>query len=316
MKQALTLYSTIASAEELNESERLELLKIAVLGGLDGREISQRLGLEQEVIEAWEKIYFDVRGMREAVGWIHLQVIQPERNVGREDLAARLKLVAAVGPLGARAVLDLGSRAPLDEGQRLFDRRLKLHLKFDAAVEMSIESNREKMFFLRTYADMRHQENHLRCQEQRLQRRCQEALDRLELRKIRLELAHKRAERREAARDRREQERRLIREAKAKLAQNDAARRKSIQVAEALAAAARATAGPLAQLTWHKATVETTTTVSTLAALSLVYSNEPRDLLLPAVTPDTSLLQRAGGWDGIVVEGNSIPTQELVVVLA
>ena len=289
------------------------MLKIAALGGLDGREISQRLRLEEQIVEAWEKIYFDVRGMREAVDWIHLQVIKPEQTAGHDDLAARLKFAVAVGPLGARAVLDLDSRAPLNAGQRLFDRRLKLHLKFDAAAGLSMQSNREKMFFLRTYIGLRGQENRLRLQEQRLQRRCQEALDKQESAKIRLELAHKRAERREAARTHREQERRLIWEAKAKLAQNEAARRRATQAAEAAEAAARATASPLAQLTWHKSGAENTTTGLTQVALSLVYGDSSRDL---PVKSNAALPKSTVSWDPVSGDRHASPIEEPVAVPA
>jgi hypothetical protein len=272
MQQALALYPKIASAEELNGSDKLDLLKVAVLAGLDGREIARRLGSEEAVVDAWEKIYFDVRGMREAVSWIHFRVIVPERTAGREDLAARLKFVAAVGASGARAVLDLDTRAPLDEGQRLFDRRLKLFLKAEVAAEAPVQSDREKMFFLRTYADMQLQENRLRLQEQKIQQRCRADLEKQELAKIRLEFAHQRAERNAAARDRRERERRLIREAKAKLWRSEAARRKAMHMAEA----ARATVGPLAQLRWHKGAVDTSMSVSTLPLCPCSTTTSPQ----------------------------------------
>jgi hypothetical protein len=235
--------------------------------------------------------------MHDAVGWIHWKVIEPERKAGRHELAARLKFVASAGPPGARAVLDLDTRVPLDEGQRLYDRRLKLFLKAEAAVELPIDSNRERMFFLRTYADIRLRENRLRLDEQRLQRRCHAALDKQELAKIRLELAHQRAERREAARERRERERRLIREAKAELRRSEAARREAAYVAEAQAAAARATVGPLAQLRWHKGTPDASMPVSSL----------------PLSPCSTITSPQACCWQHeIVDEGNGMPTGEMV----
>ncbi len=72
--------------------------------------------------------YDDVRGCRNAVGWFAAHVIGPELAAGRSELAAKLKLVAAVGPVGAQAVLDVGSRVPVTAGEHLFQRKLRLHL--------------------------------------------------------------------------------------------------------------------------------------------------------------------------------------------
>ena len=86
VQQALARYPAIAGAEALNRTDQANMLKIAVLGGLDAAEIRQRLGVEAAVLDGWEKIYFDVRDMREAVQWIEAQVIEPERAAGHDEL--------------------------------------------------------------------------------------------------------------------------------------------------------------------------------------------------------------------------------------
>jgi hypothetical protein len=310
LRQAIALYPMIARAEALHESDKVDLLKVAVLGGLEGREIAERLRLDAGVIDVWEKIYFDVREMREAVGWIHVQVIEPERAAGRENLVARLKFATAVGPVGARAVLDLDTRIPLNEGQRLFDRRLKLHLKCDAAAEMTIETNREKMFFIRTYVHQQVEQDRLQLRERELSQRCQESLDKYEHAKIRRELVQERAERREAARERREREQQLIREAKATLWHQEVARCTARLTAEANAAAARAQASPLAELKWHKGTAE-------MAAPSpSIVERKATNILLPVVSQDASLPLGVKACGDILADDNTVTSTEPVAVPA
>ena len=65
--------------------------------------------------------------------------------------------------------------------QRLYNQRLTLQLKFSAAANLSVDTDREKMFFLRTYAEMQYKENRLRLAERKLALHCQEALNRKEL---------------------------------------------------------------------------------------------------------------------------------------
>ena len=209
-QQAIEKYPLIARAEELNSNEALTAqLKIAVLGGLDGPEIASRFSLESQLLDTWEKLFFDARGRRQHVGWVQAHIVIPAQRADGLELAARLKLVAAAGPVAARAVLDCDSRVPIEEGKRLFDRRLKLSLKFDAACSMPLDSDRDRLAFLRMHVEMMGREQNLRLQERKLEQRCRKALDQHELAKLRLEFAREREAKRAAARARREEERAL-----------------------------------------------------------------------------------------------------------
>ena len=71
LRQAQAVYPNVAAAEKLNDDLwKTGHLKVAVLGGLDLMEISQRFGIDQPVLDTWEKTFYDVRGLREATGWI------------------------------------------------------------------------------------------------------------------------------------------------------------------------------------------------------------------------------------------------------
>ena len=250
-QQAVAKYPLIAKAEELQKNEVLTgQLQIAVLGELDQPEMEHRFGVEQTVLETWEKLYFAVRGQRGLTGWVHTEIICPAQRDGKVELASRLKLVAAAGPVAARAILDCDSRVPLQEGERLFDRRLKLHLKFDAACDMPFKSDRDRMAFVRLHVEMKGQEQKLQLQERKLQQRCREASNKHELATMRLELARERDERRAAAQARRDEERALVRQGARISKELEAEQRRAERQAERDAAIARAASSPLAVLTW------------------------------------------------------------------
>ena len=205
-KQALALYPNIAAAEAINADEaKTRLLKIAVLGEIDVPEIAQQLSLDAAVVETWEKLFFNVRGLRSAFGWIDPHVIRPELAAGRADLAARLRMVCAVGPLGAQVILRADTRLPIDESQRLFERQLKLHLKFDAAMELTLDTPKNQIFFLRRHMALMQEEKRLELAREKLEKKCVEAINRHKLSMIQAEIALERERSRAAARARREE---------------------------------------------------------------------------------------------------------------
>ncbi len=252
-EEAKALYPSVAGAGDVNRDQaKTAQLKIAMLGGLDGAEMAERFALTEAILREWELAFFDVRSVpAEAVAWIHLQVVKPEKNAGREDLAARLKLVASVGAVAARAVLDADSRLPPGVGERLFDERLRLNLKFLAAADMPIRSNREKMFFIKAHAAILAREERLRLAQRRLEEQCQRAREKHELAKLRLEMARERAEVQGIVRGQKERERILKEEAERRLREQKASRLRDQRLAEAQAARARAEASPLASLKWE-----------------------------------------------------------------
>ena len=222
------------------------------MGELDQSEIVRRFGIERPVLEIWEKLFFEARGQRGHTDWVHGQIICPTQREGKAELASRLKLVAAAGPVAARAILDCDSRVPLQEGERLFDRRLKLHLKFDAACDMPLKSDRDRMSFVRLHVAMKGQEQRLQLQERRLQQRCREASNKHELATMRLELARERDERLATAQARRDEERAFVREGARITKELQAEQRRAERQAERDAAVARVASSPLAALRWAR----------------------------------------------------------------
>lgn len=297
-QQAEGLFPLIAAAECLNHDiEKTKLLKIAVLGEIDQDEIVRRLGVEKHLLQAWEQAFFAARGNRSSIDWIRGHVIQPELNAGNAEFAARLKMAAAVGPVGARVILDADSRVPIDEGQRLFDRMIKLSLKFDAAAELSISSQEERIHFSRLHVALQHQSQQLRLARERLEQKCREASDRHELAKIRLEMAQQREARRVDKQARRREERSVHRDGELHSEDLLAERKQAARQAQREAMEARAAESPLAQLHWAKATPLT----------------EPQQL-----REETTTEAQAAGKTPIVVRPLGIwrPTEEGVAVPA
>jgi hypothetical protein len=200
----------------------------------------------QHILEKWESLFFDVRQSREAVGWIQAHVIRPEQARGNGHLASRLKAAVAGGAVVARSILDLESRLPVTDGEKLFDRKLALHLKFDEAVALPLNTDREKMFFMKLYVDLQLRESRLDHAERQLERRCAEARAKLELAKMRQESARQRS----AANDRLRHERETEQARREAQREYLAAQRQARHDADRRAAAARAAASPLARLGW------------------------------------------------------------------
>jgi len=249
--RAEALYPAIAAAFALNQDEaRCTAAKILTLGGCERSEIAARLGVEEQILEKWESLFFDVREWRDAVGWIHHHVIQPEYDRENGQLASKMKAATAGGPIVARAILDLESRVPVTAAEKLFDRQLALHLKLDAALELPLSTNREKMFFIKLYAQLQWQEKRLKLTERKLEKQCAEAHARQERTRIRLEMTEQRATARAAERARRQHERELVKAVVQQQCEHLAARRQDQLRAEQEAAAARAAASPLSALAW------------------------------------------------------------------
>lgn len=251
-RQAEDKYPLIAHAEKLNENESLtSQLQIAVLGELDRSEIAARFGLRQEVLETWESLFFAARGERGRIGWVHTHIICPALKAGNADLAARLKLVAAGGPVATRALLDCDSRVPVDQGERLFDQRLKMQVKFHAACDMPLNSSRDRLAFIRMHTELMSREKRLQLEEKKLEQRCKEAADKYELAKLRLEAAQDRQRHRLAVRARGDEERALIAQGQKQAEELRKKQRREQWKAKKKAAIARAASSPLAALTWR-----------------------------------------------------------------
>ena len=93
--------------------------------------------------------------MRVATSWLSEQVIEAERKAGNSALAARMKLALTAGVDGVNAILALDEGAPVDEAERLFQRKLALSLKFDDAASMTIDSDENRMKFIKLNVELR-----------------------------------------------------------------------------------------------------------------------------------------------------------------
>lgn len=247
---AAAAFGLIANAERLqNDGEKSAVLMMMVLANMPVTEIAESAGLEQALVECWEKIFFDCRDLRQAGSWVAAHVVEPLHQTGKFELAARLKLALAAGPVAVRAVLKGDSRIPLEEAERLFERRLKLDLKADAACEMALTCPREATRFLKLYLGMHAERQRLQLAGDRLARRCEKACEERELAKQRIQLQLKRVEARKAKTDRAahgRQQAAAATEAEKAVAGNELNRRREEQVAKAL----RIANSPLSALMW------------------------------------------------------------------
>ncbi len=181
-------FPLIARAEDLEQdASRRGAARLMILAGAASEEMSERLGVSQPAIQIWESLYFDVRGLQHALAWLSTYVIRPEQAAGHAELAARLKVAATAGPEAARALLDGPPEVPGDETERLARRHLSLQTKLEEAVEMPVETNREKFQFVKYYGRLLMTRKRLELASARLaekraaaQRRHELAMQRLE----------------------------------------------------------------------------------------------------------------------------------------
>lgn len=190
IQQAATLYPAVAAAERLNRDvETTSMLKLMIVADMAYDEMQSRTAVEIEVLKSWESLYFDARGQLQAMMWLSHQVIEREIESGNAELAAKLKLAIMIGPVAVRSMLDMQSGICLDEADRLFQRKLTLSAKFDVAANMSIDTEKKAMFFIKTHQNLMAAENRQALAERRLAQRCTEARDRFDHNKLKQEQA-------------------------------------------------------------------------------------------------------------------------------
>lgn len=244
------LYPHIAAAEALHADEVIEAeLKVLVVGDCPRPEIAARLHLDEKVVATWELLFFDVRAMRTAWDWILTKVIQPEEARGNAHLAAQFKY-ATNGPMCATAVLDAGRRVCLRQGQTLLDLKIALMLKFEQAVQLPLDSERAKMFFIKRQAELLFREKQLRLAELRLEQRSLAAVQQQERAEHRQMVAAQRRQQRAARAQQKQRDQEIRQEA----ARERQARKQSTLAARLerqRAAWRRAEASSLAELRWE-----------------------------------------------------------------
>lgn len=252
--QAEEKFPNIAAALMLDgDGEKTNVMKLMVLAELPREDIAKKVGVDPAVVEVWEQLYFDARGMRVATSWLSEQVIESERRAGNSELAARMKLALTAGVDGVNAILALDEGAPVDEAERLFQRKLALSLKFDDATSMAIDSDQNRMKFTKLYVDLQLSEKRLELAEKKLAARCAAARDRFELRKMRMESSQEQAALKENARQSKAERRRQAQTIrKAETAQLQEMQKYAL-LAEQQATACRIAESPLTQLAWGPA---------------------------------------------------------------
>ena len=300
-QHAANRYPLLAAAEELNaDFVKTGHLKVGVLGDMDLEEISQLVQIDEAVIQTWERTFFDVRSALAATQWVNIHVIQTELAAGHGDLAARLRMVAAVGPQGARAILTADTRLPMHEAERLFDRDLKLHLKFDAAVKMTPDTEKTRLFFIKWYTELKNEKQRLQLAREKLQQKCEEAMDRCKVAKIQAELTLERERNRATALAARQTRRR---EAKTLIATREkqshlliAEHRREQEQAQQTALAARIAASPLSRLQWHRQekldVVPYATLLESAVARTTNTNHKPVATVLPFITASAALVNQ------------------------
>jgi len=187
-------HPAIAAAILVNDDDaKTDVMKLMILVDSPTNTIAKRVGVEPAVVEVWERLFFDVREMRSAVSWLSGQVIEAECKAGNTALAARMKLALVAGVDGVNAILELDEDAPVNEAERLFQRKLKLDLKFDEAANMPLGSDRNSMKFIKLYLQLQGSEKRLELDGKKLAASCAEARDRHERGKLRMENAQERS---------------------------------------------------------------------------------------------------------------------------
>ena len=176
-------YPLIAAAEALERADGMgAMLRIMVAGGLAPDEMQARLQIDSATIETWERLYFDVRDLREVGDWMATYVIERERQKGNAPLAARLKLAIAAGPPAVRAMLDqVASEDLLQTADRVFQSEFRLRCKFDEALEATLETTADKLAFQKMYCQMLRDRARIDLAKRQLAQRCLEGERRHEL---------------------------------------------------------------------------------------------------------------------------------------
>lgn len=244
-------FPAIADAITLQSNADLTAkLKLMVLADMNLEVMHQLLDVPVATLQAWEAIFFDIRDLREATGWLAACVVERERKTGNTALAARMKLAISGGAVAVCAMLQNDVEIPLDEADRLFQRKLKLDLKLTEVLDLPIDSEQARLRFVEIYTEMHAETKRLELAGRKLDERCLHAREKYELAKLQAELALEREQRR-TAQWRHAAEERQQRQAKRDRRQSQVQDLcKHQEHAERMALDARIAASPLAQLTW------------------------------------------------------------------
>lgn len=166
---------TLAAACRLAENERtFSTLKLSILGSLPRAEVAARLGVDQQVIDVAETLFFDISRLSQASSWMNCHVFIPEARFGSKELAAKLKLAHHGGPVMVRALLNGHEKVPLEEAQQIIDQELQLHAKLQAALEFDLDAQSAGEF-LKVFLEYDLQRKKLQFEREKFQLQCTSA---------------------------------------------------------------------------------------------------------------------------------------------
>jgi hypothetical protein len=250
-QRAARRFPAIAAAERLNsESAIVDKCKLMAVGGLPHAEMQKLLGIGADVIVVWEGLFFDIRDLRNACGWLSARVIEPEKAAGKYALAAQLKLVAAGGELAVRALLDTDADTLVGAGSGLFDRRIQFTAKVAQALEMPLTQEASRMRLLKTHVELQIAQQRLDFQTRKFEEKCRAATRTHELKKERLEQCRQREVRRAEEVARRREQRAARVAAKAQQRDRRVQQQQQVRATRHAAMLERAKCSPLTKLKW------------------------------------------------------------------
>ena len=151
---AAAQFPLIEAAEKLNlVSDVVETLQLLTLALATPQQIAARTGLAAEVISRWQQLYFDMDDFHQATAW-HFHIVQRTRLVN-PLLACRMRHALGGGLVAVDEMLAAESSMPGDEAGQLWQRKLRLLLKADLALDQLASSRANDLHMVKLYASMR-----------------------------------------------------------------------------------------------------------------------------------------------------------------
>jgi hypothetical protein len=176
-----------AAGDQIPSFKQMALAEIPAADN-PAQEVGERLSLSTCVVEAWERLVFDVRDLRGAAGWVTAHLIEPERRAGDAALTSLMMLAIGAGAPAVRAWLDRAVGLPLDDAERLFHQPLRPDVKMDVIVAAPLDSARDRRKFLRLSMRARIETKRRDIAHDGLAPRCEERRKRQQLARQQVEL--------------------------------------------------------------------------------------------------------------------------------
>ncbi|MEK6233310.1 MAG: hypothetical protein N2C14_01210, partial [Planctomycetales bacterium] len=145
--------------------------KLLALGGCPLREIADRLGLSQAIVETVQRLFFDIEPFRDSAQWIHRHVVAAEAS---RVLACNYHAAFVGGAATARMLLNEEYDARLEEADRILNAESLLYAKFQEAIAFPLTNERQALAFAKLYADVNIQKAKLKLEQDKFRHRCDE----------------------------------------------------------------------------------------------------------------------------------------------